>query len=42
MADEKGSGLESLTDVGAYASFAQNPVVGLGLVARGSGDPAAR
>src|SRR4029453_5827932 len=27
-------------DVGAYASFAQSPVVGLGLVARGSGDPA--
>jgi putative ABC transport system permease protein len=40
VADEKGSGLENLTDVGAYASFAQNPVVGLGLVARGSGDPA--
>jgi predicted permease len=40
VADEKGSGLESLSDVGAYASFAQNPVVGLGLVARGSGDPA--
>jgi putative ABC transport system permease protein len=41
VADEKGRGLENLTDVGAYASFAQNPVVGLGLVARGSGDPAA-
>ena len=27
-------------DVGTYASFAQSPVVGLGLVARGSGDPA--
>jgi putative ABC transport system permease protein len=40
VADEKGSGLENLSDVGAYASFAQNPVVGLGLVARGSGDPA--
>jgi predicted permease len=40
VADEKGSGLENPTDVGAYASFAQNPVVGLGLVARGSGDPA--
>jgi ABC-type antimicrobial peptide transport system permease subunit len=26
-----------LTDVGAYASFTQNPVVGLGIVARGSG-----
>jgi predicted permease len=40
VADEKASGLENLTDVGAYASFAQNPVVGLGLVARGSGEPA--
>ena len=40
VADEKGSGLENLSDVGAYASFAQSPVVGLGLVARGSGDPA--
>jgi predicted permease len=40
VADEKASGLENLTDVGAYASFTQNPVVGLGLVARGSGDPA--
>jgi predicted permease len=39
VADEKASGLENLTDVGAYASFAQNPVVGLGLVARGAGDP---
>src|SRR5262249_33658199 len=29
VVDEKGRGLESLTDVGAYASFAQNPVVGL-------------
>jgi putative ABC transport system permease protein len=38
VVDEKGRGLESLTDVGAYASFAQNPVVGLGIVARGSGD----
>jgi putative ABC transport system permease protein len=38
VADEKGSGLENPTDVGAYASFAQNPVVGLGLVARGSGE----
>ena len=40
VADEKASGLESATDVGAYASFAQNPVVGIGLVARGIGDPA--
>jgi putative ABC transport system permease protein len=41
VADEKGRGLENLSDIGAYASFAQDPVVGLGLVARGSGDPAA-
>ena len=40
VGDEKASGLESATDVGAYASFAQNPVVGIGLVARGIGDPA--
>jgi putative ABC transport system permease protein len=39
VADEKGSGLENPNDVGAYAAFAQSPVVGLGLVARGSGDP---
>jgi putative ABC transport system permease protein len=38
VADEKSSGLVSPSDVGAYAAFAQNPVVGLGLVARGSGD----
>jgi len=37
VVDEKGRGLESLTDVGAYASFAQNPVVGLGIVAKGRG-----
>jgi ABC-type antimicrobial peptide transport system permease subunit len=30
-----------LTDVGAYTSFAQNPVVGLGIVARGSGSGSA-
>ena len=41
VADEKGRGLESPTDVGAYASFAQSPVVGLGLVARGAGDAGA-
>jgi putative ABC transport system permease protein len=40
VADEKGRGLESPTDIGAYASFSQNPVVGLGLVAKGRGDPA--
>ena len=40
VVDEKASGLENPTDVGVYASFAQSPVVGLGLVARGSGDPA--
>jgi putative ABC transport system permease protein len=39
VADEKSSGLESPSDVGAYAAFAQSPVVGLGLVARGAGDP---
>jgi hypothetical protein len=38
VVDEKGRGLESTTDVGAYASFTQNPAVGLGIVARGSGD----
>jgi putative ABC transport system permease protein len=41
VADEKATGLENPNDVGAYASFAQTPVVGLGLVARGSGDPGA-
>jgi putative ABC transport system permease protein len=40
VVDEKASGLENPTDVGAYASFAQSPVVGLGVVARGAGDPA--
>jgi len=38
VADEKGRGLETPDDIGAYAAFAQSPVVGLGLVARGSGD----
>jgi len=38
VADEKADGLEEPIDAGVYASFAQNPVVGLGLVARGSGD----
>jgi putative ABC transport system permease protein len=41
VVDEKATGLESPNDVGAYASFAQNPVVGLGLVARGGGDTGA-
>jgi putative ABC transport system permease protein len=41
VADEKANGLDETGDAGAYASFAQDPVVGLGLVARGSGDPAA-
>jgi predicted permease len=36
--DEKGRGLESANDIGAYASFEQNPVVGLGIVAKGAGD----
>jgi len=39
VADEKADGLDQTQDIGAYASFAQDPVVGLGLVARGSGDP---
>ena len=38
VADEKGRGLETPDDIGAYAAFAQSPVVGLGLVARGNGD----
>ena len=38
VADEKGNGLDQTEDVGAYASFAQDPVVGLGLVARFHGD----
>jgi putative ABC transport system permease protein len=38
VADEKGNGLESPTDVGVYASFEQNPVVGLGIVVKGSGE----
>ncbi len=41
VVDEKASGLENASDVGAYASFFQNPVIGLGLTARGSGDPSA-
>lgn len=42
VADEKGNGLDASQDIGAYASFAQDPVaVGLGLVARGSGDSGA-
>jgi putative ABC transport system permease protein len=41
VADEKADGLDQIEDVGAYASFAQDPVVGLGLVARGTGDPGA-
>lgn len=38
VADEKGNGLDQAEDIGAYASFAQDPVVGLGLVARIEGD----
>jgi putative ABC transport system permease protein len=41
VADEKGSGLESPSDVGAYVSFAQNPTVGLGLVVKGAGESSA-
>lgn len=40
VADEKGRGMEATEDVGTYAAFAQNPVVGLGIVARGSGEAA--
>ena len=39
--DEKADGLDAQDDIGVYASFAQNPVVGLGLVVRGSSDAAA-
>jgi putative ABC transport system permease protein len=39
VGDEKANGVETISDVGAYASFAQDPVVGLGLVVRGTGDP---
>jgi putative ABC transport system permease protein len=38
VADEKGRGLEEPNDIGTYGAFAQSPVVGLGLVARGAGD----
>jgi len=38
VADEKADGLEEPRDVGCYASYAQNPVVGVGLVAQGAGD----
>ncbi|HLK63594.1 MAG TPA: ABC transporter permease [Bryobacteraceae bacterium] len=41
VADEKANGLDEPNDTGVYASFAQDPVVGLGLVARGSGDAGA-
>lgn len=37
-ADEKGRGIEQPNDVGVYASFAQNPVATLGLVAKGAGE----
>jgi len=37
-ADEKADGLDETNDPGAYASFAQNPIVGLGLVAKGGGE----
>jgi putative ABC transport system permease protein len=33
--------LENPTDVGAYASFTQNPIVGLGIVVKGDGEGAA-
>ncbi|MGC4054819.1 MAG: ABC transporter permease [Paludibaculum sp.] len=41
VSSEKSNGLDTATDDGCYASFAQVPVIGLGVVARGSGDTAA-
>lgn len=41
VADEKADGLDQMQDSGAYASFAQEPVVGLGIVVRGVGAPGA-
>jgi putative ABC transport system permease protein len=41
VADEKGYGVESTSDEGAYAAFAQNPAVGIGIVAKGGGDSGA-
>lgn len=41
VADEKSNGLDSPNDIGVYASFLQNPVLGLSFLARGSGNPAA-
>jgi putative ABC transport system permease protein len=38
VADERSNGLDATNDIGAYASFAQNPVVGLGIVVRGGGN----
>jgi len=38
VADERSNGLDAANDIGAYASFAQNPVVGLGIVVRGGGN----
>ena len=37
----KADGLDQVQDSGAYASFAQEPVVGLGIVVRGVGAPGA-
>jgi putative ABC transport system permease protein len=39
VGDEKATGLENEAGIGAYASLAQNPVVGLGIVAKTSTDP---
>lgn len=41
VTDEKSNGLDSPNDIGAYASFLQNPVVGLAFLAKGSGNPQA-
>jgi putative ABC transport system permease protein len=38
VADEKANGLETAQDWGVYASYLQNPAVGVGLLVRGTGD----
>jgi predicted permease len=37
VADEKARGLDTTDDTGAYASFLQSPVLGIGVVVRGQG-----
>jgi ABC-type antimicrobial peptide transport system permease subunit len=41
VGNEKANGLENAFDYGAYGTFAQSPVLGVGLVAKGSGDTGA-